>query len=124
MQFFENSLDPNLQELSRRLYIAKNRNEHDELVLKVVSTGLYAAPGDIITVKVDQAFLDSSKIRGSDDYYERGRQDFLEGVLQGGQIFIFTELTDPLCSDGITASQLVLNGDYNVSCDYDYDCWS
>ena len=47
VQFFENSLDPNLQELSRRLYIAKNRNEHDELVLKVVSTGLYADIGSM-----------------------------------------------------------------------------
>ena len=43
VQFFENSPDSNFQELSKRLYIAKDRNEHNELVLKVISTGLYAA---------------------------------------------------------------------------------
>ena len=45
VQFFENSLDPNLQELSKRMYIAKTRKEHDELTLKVISTGLYADIG-------------------------------------------------------------------------------
>ena len=96
---------------------------------KVLTRANYVQPGKLVDlvekqVKITSTFLDSSKIRGNDEYYERGRQDFLEGVSQGGQIFICTELTDPLCSDGITASQLVLNGDYNVSCDYDYDCWS
>ena len=45
VQFFKNSPNQDFQELSKRIYIAKDRNEHDELVLKVVSTGSYADIG-------------------------------------------------------------------------------
>jgi hypothetical protein len=65
--------------------------------------------------------LDAATIRGSDEFYERGKSDLLEGVSQAGQIFLSTELTVPHCSDGIIASQLVIHGQHNVSCDYDGD---
>ena len=44
-QFFAVSSDPIYQELSRRLVIAKDYSEYDEMLHKVISTGLYAALG-------------------------------------------------------------------------------
>ena len=41
-QFFENSPDPNIQEISRRLYIAKDWEDYDKKVMAVTSTGKYA----------------------------------------------------------------------------------
>ena len=41
-QFFAASSDPIYQEISRRLVIAKDWDEYDELSKKVISTGLYA----------------------------------------------------------------------------------
>ena len=41
-QLFAASTDPNYQELSRRLIIAKDWDEYEDLVRKVNSTGLYA----------------------------------------------------------------------------------
>ena len=45
VQFFKNSPNQDFQELSKRIYVSKDWNEHDELVLKVVSTGSYADIG-------------------------------------------------------------------------------
>ena len=41
-QFFAASSDPIYQEISRRLVIAKDWDEYDDMVRKVISTGLYA----------------------------------------------------------------------------------
>lgn len=41
-QFFESSPDPYVQEISRRLYIAKDWEDYDEKVKAVISTGKYA----------------------------------------------------------------------------------
>ena len=65
--------------------------------------------------------MDAATIRGSDEFYERGKSDLLEGVSQAGQIFLSTKLTVPHFSDGIIASQLVIHGQHTVSCDYDGD---
>ena len=43
ISFFENSLDPNYQEISRRFVITKDYDEYQDMVRKVTSTGLYAA---------------------------------------------------------------------------------
>ena len=45
VQFFADSPDPNYQEISRRIYIAKNWDEYNDLTSKVTSTGLYAEIG-------------------------------------------------------------------------------
>ena len=42
---FANSPDPNFQEISRRFVIAKDWDEYEEMVRKVISTGLYARMG-------------------------------------------------------------------------------
>ena len=39
------SSDPNYQEISQRLYIAEDWDEHDDMVRKVTSTGLFASIG-------------------------------------------------------------------------------
>ena len=44
-QFFANSRDPNLLEISRRLVIPKDWDEHDDLSRKVISTGLFSKLG-------------------------------------------------------------------------------
>ena len=44
-QFFAASSDPNYKELSRRLVIAKDYDEYDDMVRKVTSTGMYAQIG-------------------------------------------------------------------------------
>ena len=41
-QFFADSPDPNIQEISRRLIIAKDYNEYAEYAKKAISTGMYA----------------------------------------------------------------------------------
>ena len=41
-QFFEKSPDPNIQEISRRLYIAKDWEDYDQKVRDVTLTGKYA----------------------------------------------------------------------------------
>ena len=45
--FFANSPDPNYQEISRRFVITKGWNEYEDMVRKVISTGLYAEIGTI-----------------------------------------------------------------------------
>ena len=45
-QLFAASTDPEYQELSRRLVIPKNWAEHDDMMYKVTSTGLFARIGD------------------------------------------------------------------------------
>ena len=42
---FADSPDPNYQEISWRLYIAKDWDEYDDMVDKVISTGMYAEMG-------------------------------------------------------------------------------
>ena len=44
-QFFAASSDPVYQEISRRLVIAKDWDEYEDMVLKVTSTGLFAQLG-------------------------------------------------------------------------------
>ena len=44
-QFFAASSDPNYQEISRRLVIAKDWDEYEDMVSKVTSTGLFADIG-------------------------------------------------------------------------------
>ncbi len=41
-QFFENSPDPDIQEISRRLYISKDWEDYDQKVRDVTLTGKYA----------------------------------------------------------------------------------
>ena len=47
IKFYASSSDPNYQEISQRLVIAKDYYEYDEMSLKVISTGMYA---DIATL--------------------------------------------------------------------------
>ena len=47
IELFAASTDPNYQELSRRLIIAKDWDEYEDLVRKVNSTGLYADVGSL-----------------------------------------------------------------------------
>ena len=42
LNIFAASEDPNYQEIAKRLYIAKDWDEYDDLVRKVKSTGMYA----------------------------------------------------------------------------------
>ena len=42
IQFFADSPDPNYQEISRRLFIAKDYDEYEDMLGKVISTGMYA----------------------------------------------------------------------------------
>ena len=44
-QFFETSTNPDYREISRRIVIAKDWDEYDELARKVTSTGTYAEIG-------------------------------------------------------------------------------
>ena len=44
-QFFAASLDPTYQELGKRLIISKDYDEYEDLVGKVISTGLFADMG-------------------------------------------------------------------------------
>ena len=44
-QFFAASSDPVFQEISRRLVIAENWDEYEDMVSKVTSTGLFADIG-------------------------------------------------------------------------------
>ena len=47
IQFFADSPDPNYQEISWRLYIAKDWDEYDDMMDKVISTGMYADMGSV-----------------------------------------------------------------------------
>ena len=42
ISIFANSPDPNYQEISQRLVITKNYDEYEDMVRKVIPTGLYA----------------------------------------------------------------------------------
>ena len=46
-QFFAASSDPNYQEISRRLVIAKDYDEYEDMVSKITSTGLFAEIGTV-----------------------------------------------------------------------------
>ena len=52
IQFFAASPDPNYQEISKRLYIAKDTDEFDDLLRKVTSTGSYAQIGALPSQRV------------------------------------------------------------------------
>ena len=45
ISFFANHPDPNNQEISQRFVIAKDWDEYEDMVRKVISTGLYAEIG-------------------------------------------------------------------------------
>ena len=45
ISFFANSPDPNYQEISKRFVIAKDWDEYEDMVRKVISTGLYTDIG-------------------------------------------------------------------------------
>ena len=45
ISFFANAPDPDYQEMSRRLVIAKDYDEYEDMIRKVISTGLYARIG-------------------------------------------------------------------------------
>ena len=47
-QFFAASSDPIYQEISRRLVIAKDWDEYEDMVRQVISTGLFADIGILI----------------------------------------------------------------------------
>ena len=47
ISFFANSPDPNHQEISQRLVIAKDYNEYFDAMRKVITTGLYARIGTV-----------------------------------------------------------------------------
>ena len=47
IQLFAASPDPIYQEISRRFVIAKDWNEYDDMVSKVISTGMYADMGTV-----------------------------------------------------------------------------
>ena len=46
-QFFANSPDPDLQEISRKLYISKDWEDYDQKVKDVILTGKYAEIGGV-----------------------------------------------------------------------------
>ena len=46
-QIFAASPDPYVQEISRRLVIAKDWDEYEDMMRKVTSTGLYAGVGTV-----------------------------------------------------------------------------
>ena len=46
-QFFAASPDPNYHEISRRLVIAKDWDEYEDMVRKVISTGIFADIGSV-----------------------------------------------------------------------------
>ena len=45
LQFFAASTDPNYQEISKRLFIAKDWDAYEDMVHKVISTGKFAQMG-------------------------------------------------------------------------------
>ena len=47
IQFFAASPDPNYKEISRRFVIPKDWDEYEEMVNKVISTGMFAEIGPI-----------------------------------------------------------------------------
>ena len=58
VQFFAASLDPIYQEVSRRLIITKDYDEYEELVGKVVSTGMYAQIGTVPWIDNEEDYKD------------------------------------------------------------------
>ena len=46
-QTFASSPDPNYQEISRRFVLAKDWEEYEDMVSKVISTGMYADMGAV-----------------------------------------------------------------------------
>ena len=66
-QFFAASSDPNYQEISRRLVIAKDWDEYEDMVHKVIPTGLYADIGTLPWVpeeEVNEWYRSSETIPG------------------------------------------------------------
>ena len=58
IQFFADSPDPIYQEISRRLVIAQDRDEFDDLTRKVRSTGMYAQIGNVPIFTDEEEFKD------------------------------------------------------------------
>ena len=72
-QFFEASTDPNYQEISRRLVIAKDWWEYEEMVSKVISTGMYADMASLpwilnSTEEHDDWYRSTETIAGTNPY--------------------------------------------------------
>ena len=70
-QLFAASSDPNYQEISRRLVIAKDWDEYDDLVRKVTSTGLFADMGTFPSAWIEdfKYWYRSSETIGGDNPY-------------------------------------------------------
>ena len=58
IQFFAASNDTNYQEISRRLVIAKDWREYDDLASKVISTGMYADMQTLPWVDYEEEYQD------------------------------------------------------------------
>ena len=72
IQRFKASPDPNYQELSRRVYIAKDLDEYDDMVVKVNTTGLFAEIVFFPTtwlVPEEHWYRSSEKLSGTFPYY-------------------------------------------------------
>ena len=72
-QFFAASTDPNYQEISRRLVIAKDWWEYEEMVSKVISTGMYADMASLpwilnSTEEHDDWYRSTETIAGTNPY--------------------------------------------------------
>ena len=74
LQFFAASTDPNYQEISKRLVIAKDWYEYDDMVRKVTSTGKFAemnlkpAPGVVPEEEYKNWYRSSEAIGGLNPY--------------------------------------------------------
>ena len=73
-QFFAASSDPNYQEVSRRLIIANDWDEYEDMVSKVTSTGMFARIGTlpwyINSTEEFKYWYRSSETIGGDNPYE------------------------------------------------------
>ena len=68
IHFFANSPNPNYKEISRRLIIAKDWDEYEDMVRKVISTGLFADIGTIPWYKYKSWYRSSMTIAGDNPY--------------------------------------------------------
>ena len=71
IQFFAASPDPNYQEISQRLVIAKDWDEYDDMVRKVTSTGMFADIGTLPYVwpeEYEDWYRSTETIRGDYQY--------------------------------------------------------
>ena len=73
IDFFAEFSDPVYQEISQRLVVAKDWDEYDEMVLKVIPTGLFAQVGTtpdtyVVPEEEFKFWYRSSKIPGDNPY--------------------------------------------------------